>query len=266
MKQSEYDGIRSEMYDIAMSDPHPRFEDTTAMSRILNPQLGERIIGIGEGGNWHICETIAKSVGPIGRYLVTDPSRDQLDNLRKKANLSQIETLVIGAEGLNVESESFDKVWSFGAFHHISNQTQAMKNIYNVLVPGGKAVICDVFQGSDLARHFDSVVARYCVTGHEVKFLSQEFAKSLCYLAGFDDDKVRIIEMPQKWRFNSEENLGKFIYNLHAMTELDGTEDEKIKQTIEGCRDILGVNYNGEKYELNWPMKALVAEKLCSFY
>jgi arsenite methyltransferase len=173
-----------------------------------------------------------------------------------------LEVKTAGAQEVEVPEGFYDKVWSFGAFHHCPNQTEAMKRIYKSLREGGKSVICDVFQGSKLAEHFDSNVARYCNTGHEVKFLSDAFARTLCYLAGFKEENVRIVDMPQKWVFQSEEDLGKFIYKLHAMTFLPGSEAEKAKETLTGCKNILGVTKNAfGQYALNWPMKAVVAVK-----
>lgn len=258
---AEFDGERASRYEIAIAeDPLARLNDIDSMFRYLDPRKGERILGFGEG-NGYFCKDIAESVGSEGYYLITDPSKDQLNNLKKRVNLSQIETKVIGVEGLDVKEGVFDKVWSFGAFHHVPNQTEAMKRIHRALKPEGKLILCDVFQGSNLARHFDSQVARYCITGHEVKFLSGEFARTLCHLAGFDEGKVDIRDLPQKWIFDSERRLGSFIYNLHAMTNMGGSEDENIRKTLGSCKDILGVNPKNGKYELNWPMKVLIAKK-----
>jgi len=260
-KQAEFDGERANLYELAIAKfPDSRKNDIEAMLKTLEPKQGERIIGLGEG-NGYFSKAISEAIGVKGYYLVTDPSKDQLENLVRRINLPQMHVQVAGAEEIEVPESSFDKVWCFGGFHHVHNQTEAMKRIYNALINGGKAIICEVFQGSNLARHFDSFVARYCVTGHEVKFLSEEFARTLCYLAGFDETKIRTEELPQKWIFDSEKDLGEFIYNLHAITLLTGTEEEKIQQTLESCKKILGVNYNNRKYELNWPMKALIIEK-----
>ena len=256
-----FSGLRAKLYQEALAEyPDARKNDIKAMYRYLNPQLGEYILGFGEG-NGYFCREIAEALGPHGKYLVTDPSQDLLKNLRKRINLPQIEVLRSGAEELEVATESYDKVWSFGAFHHLDNQTKAMTNIYRALKPGGKVVICDVFQGSRLAKHFDIQVGRYSITGHEVKFLSEEFAKTLCYVAGFEDQKVDLFDLNIKWLFHSENDLGLFIYKLHAMTKFPGTEQEKIKQTLEGCRKILGIEYKQGIYELNWPIKVLTAKK-----
>jgi ubiquinone/menaquinone biosynthesis C-methylase UbiE len=258
----EFDKERARLYEEALQEyPLARAKDIESMRKHLNPQSGENILGIGEG-NGYFCSSIVEAVGKSGKYTVTDPSPYQLTNLRKRINLSQLEIIAAGAEEIPVREDFYDKVWSFGAFHHCQNQTEAMKRVYKSLKTGGTAVICDVFQGSKLANHFDSQVALYCNTGHEVKFLSDAFARTLCKLAEFKDSQVAISELPQKWVFNSQLDLGKFIYKLHALTFLPGNEQERAKATLESCSKILGVSKNPlGRYELNWPMKVLKAIK-----
>jgi ubiquinone/menaquinone biosynthesis C-methylase UbiE len=260
---NEFNNIRSKLYEEAISEyPLARNQDILSMQKYLQPKKGDYVLGIGEG-NGYFCNEIAKAIGKVGKYTISDPSPQQLKNIRNREIHSRLEIIAASAEEIPLRPNQYNKVWSFGAFHHCHNQTEAMKRIYQSLKPEGKLVICDVFQGSKLAKHFDTQVARYCCTGHEVQFLSEEFAKTLCNIAGFDAEKIKIIDLPQKWSFNTEYDLGKFIYKLHAMTLIPGTEDQKIKQTLKGCKKILGIEYNStsKKYELNWPMKALIAKK-----
>jgi arsenite methyltransferase len=258
---SEFVGLRSQLYTEALAEyPDAREDDLQFMRRYLNPQPGENILGFSEG-NGYFCKEIAEAVGTSGSYLLTDPSQDQLDSLLKNVLPVQVKVQKSGAETLEVSPNFYDKIWSFGGFHHCPNQTEAFKRIYKALKPKGKLVIGDVFQESSLAKHFDKHVARYCLTGHEVKFMSDEFARTLCYLGGFLDENVEIVDLPQKWRFKIEYDVGAFIYKFHAMTELSGTEPEKIQKVLEGCKEILGIEYKEEMYELNWPMKAIIATK-----
>lgn len=261
-KGAEFNELRSRMYEEALEEyPLARTMDIEAMQKHLSPQKGDSILGIGEG-NGYFCQPILDAIGYTGRYTITDPAECQLRNLKHRVNTSQLEIVATGAESIPITAEKYDKVWSFGAFHHCPNQTEAMKRIYKNLKAGGKLVICDVFQGSKLAQHFDVQAARYSNTGHEVRFLSDDFARSLCYLAGFKEDKIQIKKLPQKWVFDSETDAAKFIYKLHAMTFLPGSEDARIRATLKGCRDILGIKMNESgRYELNWPMKVLKATK-----
>jgi arsenite methyltransferase len=261
ISKSEFDGLRALLYEKALAEqPFARTQDIEVMYRLLDPQKGERILGFGEG-NGYFARDICEAVGMEGYYLVTDPSIDQLNNLKRRVDFSQMEVKVMSIEGLEVNEEDFDKVWSFGAFHHVPEQEEAMKRIYKSLRPGGKLVLCDVFQVSNLAKHFDSTVARYCVTGHEVKFLSDDFAKTICYKAGFQKVKVEIEPLDFQWRFDTEKDLGQFIHDLHAMTLMPGTEEERYVEIYDSCRNILGVEKRDGKIYLNWPMKALIAEK-----
>jgi len=257
----EFDGVRAKLYEKAMSEyPLSRVMDIETMYKYLNPKINNKILGIGEG-NGYFCNSIASSIGANGIYFITDPSKDQLINIKKKLNYPQIKIEVMGADELDVPKNFFDKVWSFGAFHHCKNKIAAMKNVFRALKPGGIAVICDVFFGSKLANHFDIQVAKYCITGHDVEFMTDESAKKLCADAGFILKNIIIKNLPQKWIFNSEYELGDFIYKLHAMTKIHGKEDDKIKEVIRGCKEILGVEKVGNHYELNWPMKVLIAKK-----
>ena len=269
--KAEFDGARAKLYEEAITEyPHARDQDIVAMRRLLRLNEGNKVLGVGEG-NGYFCQAITDAIGTSGWYTVTDPSRDQLSAIerrfphllvRPRGGIKRLDLIAEGAENLqSVGDNLYNRVWSFGAFHHCPDQTSAMKEIHRVLLPSGRAVICDVFQGSPLAQHFDSQVARYCVTGHEVKFLSKDFARTLCYLAGFDDSKIDIVDLPQKWSFDSEKDMGIFIYKLHAMTRLEGTDEEKIEQTLEGCRRILGIEKKSGKFLLNWPMKAIIATK-----
>jgi arsenite methyltransferase len=258
---SEFVGLRSQLYTESLAEyPDAREDNLEFMRQYLNPQPGEHILGFSEG-NGFFCKEIGESVGISGSYLLTDPSQDQLDSLLKKVLPVQVKVQKFGAETLEVSPNFYDKIWSFGGFHHCQNQTEAFQRIYQALKPKGKLVIGDVFHGSSLAKHFDKQVARYCLTGHEVKFMSDEFARTLCYLGGFLDENVEIMDLPQKFRFKTEYDIGAFIYKFHAMTKLPGTEAEKIQQVLEGCQEILGIEYRREMYELNWPMKAIIAIK-----
>jgi hypothetical protein len=45
------------------------------------------------------------------------------------------------------------------------------------------------------------------------------------------------------------------------MTKIPGKKDDKIKEVVRGCREILGIKKTDGHYELNWPMKVLIAKK-----
>lgn len=258
---ADFDGLRAQLYNLALEEfPNARKNDLTAMYKLLDPKPGQHVLGFGEGNGFFV-PAIAKEIGDNGRYVVTDPSKDQLENLKKNIPYENLEVKVCGAEDMNFQSE-FDSIWSFGCFHHLPNQEIGMKKSYQALKENGKLILCDVWRGSDLAEHFDGPVAQYCCTGHDVKFLSDTYAKTICKKAGFDPSKVSIQDLDQKWVFEKEEDIGRFIYNLHAMTLIQkDTDEEKYQLAARGCKEILGIEKTENGYELNWPLKSLVAYK-----
>jgi arsenite methyltransferase len=258
----EFAGLRAQLFKEALAEyPTARRDDFALMRRHLNPQPGDHLIGFGEGSG-HFCRAIAEAVGPTGKYVITEPSPELLCNLPEALlQLPQVFTEVSPVERLSFESETFDKAWACGAFHHCTDQTRAISELHRSLKVGGRMVLFDIFQGTAMARHFDTCVARYCQTGHEVKFLSEEFARTLCFLAGFKDSNVQIVDVPHRLCFASERDMGKFIYKLHALTRLPGNEDERIAATVESLKAFLPVEREGDQYVLHFDQKGLIAVK-----
>lgn len=258
----EFAGLRAQLFREALAEyPNARRDDYYLMRKFLDPQPGDQVLGFGEGSGY-FCGAIAKGVGPTGRYLITDPSPELVCSLPEAVErLPQVKVTISPVEQLDIESESFDKAWACGAFHHCPNQTDAFRRVFQALKPGGRLVVFDVFQGTPLARHFDASVARYCATGHEVKFMSEEFARTLCFLAGFPDKNVEIVDVPHRLCFASEWDMGKFIYKMHAMTLFPGTLDERIQATVDGIKAHLTVERDGDGVVLHFDQKGIIAHK-----
>jgi len=241
--------------------PSARRDDLALMQKYLEPKPGEHVLGFGEGSGF-FCRAIADAVGPGGRYVITEPSPELFCNVPQDVlDMPHVLTEITAVEDIQFSENSFDKAWACGAFHHCPNQTEALARVHRALKPGGRMVLFDVFHGTPLARHFDAAVARYCSTGHEVKFMSDEFARTLCFLAGFDERNVAIEPVPHRFCFDSEWDMATFIYKMHAMTRIPGSEEARIAQTLASVKEHLPVEREGGKIVLHFDQKALVAEK-----
>lgn len=248
----EFDGIRAKLYREALKEfPKARQGDIELMKQSFSPQSGEIILEVG-AGNGIFSGAIADAVLPNGKVVVSDPSREQLFGVEELAR-SNLEIIHRGANELILPENSLDGIWSFGALHHVFNKTEAFKRFFNFLKPSGRLVIGDVFVGSTLARHFDDRVAKYCATGHEVSFLSREYAESLCFLTGFE--KPDFHDFNTRWVFDKKEDVGVFLYKLHAMTKTTPEE------CLCGAEEILGIIQESGLYYLNWPMTMVVTRK-----
>lgn len=258
----EFTGPRAELFKEALREyPRARRDDQLLMRQHLDPRDGDYILGFGEGSG-HFCRAIAEAVGPRGKYVISEPSPELFGSVPQAVlDLPQVVTQIVAVENIDLPPESIDKAWACGAFHHCSNQTQAIARIHRALRPGGRMVIFDIFQGTPLARHFDTCIARYCDTGHEVKFMSEEFARTLCFLAGFADENVSIVDLPHRFSFDSEWDMGRFMYKVHALTRMPGTEEECIERTLASLKKHLPIVKEGDQYVLYWDQKGLIAKK-----
>ena len=246
--KQEFSGIRSKLYAEAMEEfPEARINDIGVMKKYLAPKNGERILEIGAGSGF-FSKYISELIGDNGVLIVSDPSLDQLEEIKKlnKKNIQFIQFVQFGSKVVNLEKDKVDAVWSFGAMHHMFLKSKSFENLKRILKKNGRIVICDVFTGSNLAKHFDGPVAKYCITGHEVSFWSKEYVETLCYLYGFTPPKFYDLNL--KWRFDKKEDIGLFLYKLHAMTKTTPGE------CLIGAEKILGIEEKDNHYILNWPM------------
>lgn len=250
---AEFDGERARLYGQALHDhPKARQGDIELMKKHLAPKPGEVILEVG-AGNGMFSGAMADALLPGGKLVVTDPSKEQLYGV-SDLKRDNIEIRTEGADTLTLSAEMFDAVWSFGAMHHVFNKTASFKNLHTVLKPGGRVILGDVFSGTTLAKHFDDRVAKYCVTGHEVAFWSKEYAESLCYLTGFE--KPDFYDFNASWVFESKDEVGEFLYKLHAMTKTTPQE------CLEGAEEILGITKEEDAFYLNWEMTMILTRKI----
>src|SRR3989344_8021281 len=82
-KKQEFDNLRSKLYREALTEfPEARAEDIQIMKKYLNPKNDERILEIGAGTGF-FSPHIADMLGNNGRLIVSDPSKDQLEEIKK---------------------------------------------------------------------------------------------------------------------------------------------------------------------------------------
>ncbi|MEI6242203.1 MAG: methyltransferase domain-containing protein [Chlamydiota bacterium] len=223
VKCGDFVGERAELYGkILHNYPNTRKEEVDINMKIFNPKKGEKILEIGSGSGLYTT-VLANYVTASGEVVATDPSGDQLKTILSGI-YKNIRTIQSGAhqllenKDLSKELGSFDGIWSLGAFHHCMNKSQAFYNFSQLLKPKGRIFICDVFSGSEFARYFDTEVAKYSTTGHEVAYLTEEFFESLCFLFGLSNPKLHHIDYP--WSFKTLNEMTQFMCHLHGLSRV----------------------------------------------
>jgi len=251
----EFNTSRSKSYKDAISSfPNVWNEDLLIMHHYLAPKANTTIVELGAGSGF-FSTVISKEIGSNGKLIVVDPSLEQMLPLINNPHFNNIEFYCETAENFVVpQNDKIDQVWSRGAFHHVKNKEKVLRELARSAVPGAKCCILDIFTHNSVAKFFDSYIAHACTTGHEVSFLSRDYAQSLCKNTGWKF--MELIDIELKWEFNSKEDIGVFLGTLLSLKPEYTHSD-----TLAVAEDILGISQRGELFYLNWPMTLLIAQK-----
>src|SRR3989344_6133252 len=96
---------RAQLYKEALEEfPNTRENDIKCMKKYLSPKDGERILEIGAGSGF-FSQHILDLIGEKGRLIVSDPSLEQLEAVKKlnKKNIDVIQFVQFGSETVNLE-------------------------------------------------------------------------------------------------------------------------------------------------------------------
>jgi glycosyltransferase involved in cell wall biosynthesis len=156
----------------------PRF--TKWMADVIKPYLGDRVLEIGAGiGN------MTMHLVPRTSYWATDINAEYLHQLEKMRSTRPY--LQVGyTNGMDGDSfpagQSFDTVVCLNVVEHVSDDLAALRNIYNTLDKGGRAIIL-VPNGPGLFGTLDEVL------GHCRRYTPSQLI-SVAQEAGFRVEKL----------------------------------------------------------------------------
>ncbi len=105
----------------------------------LEKTRGLRVLEVGCG-----CGSDAERFARAGaRYFAVDLTKKAVDLSRRRFQLAKLEGLFVqgDAESLPFADNLFDLVYSHGVLHHTPDTPGAIREVYRVLAPGGRAVI-----------------------------------------------------------------------------------------------------------------------------
>jgi ubiquinone/menaquinone biosynthesis C-methylase UbiE len=110
------------------------------MLDLAKVDAGSRVLDVGAGAG-DATLAVAQRVGPNGRVLATDIAASVLEiaaESARHAGLSNVGTLVVDAQRLDLESDSFDAAVSRHCLMLLPDYHQTLTQIRRVLKPGGR--------------------------------------------------------------------------------------------------------------------------------
>lgn len=135
----------------------------------------------------------------------------------------------------SVPDQSVDVVMGLAGLHHSKNQLATVSEAYRVLKPGGRIVICDVIDGSDIACWLNDYVDRHNPAGHNGMFLKDKALSSLYRGAGFH--VISEAKENVAWVFDTPKGAGRFFKGLFGLEPSEADVLNAMKQRLSLSQD-----------------------------
>ena len=116
---------------------------TEMMLDLAGVQVGSRVLDVAAGSGESTLMA-ARRIGPTGYALAADVSANMLNaaaEAARTAGVTNIETRVMNAENIELDSDSFDAVICRIALMLFPNPAKALNEMRRVVKPGGKVAV-----------------------------------------------------------------------------------------------------------------------------
>ncbi len=237
--------IRGDLYRIALElAPNARAEELNSVLHLLKPKAREIGVDLAAGTGFL---SLPVAVVTHTKLYAVDVSSEQLRSITSLSSHLIPVHASPDSEAICkfIPTGTVDFITSLGGLHHVSDQRQLFKNVTQLLKPKGRFVAADVCADSKLSAHFDRVVSKKCITGHEANWLSR---KKIIELAAFNDlEPALCTQIEPQWVFRNIRHACLFFKALHAY-------DIPIEEIEADLRTELDVTEHADYLTISWPL------------
>ncbi|MFZ0034158.1 MAG: arsenite methyltransferase [Sedimentisphaerales bacterium] len=134
---------------------------------------GETVLDLGSGAGFD-CFLAANKVGPAGKVIGVDMTAEMVEKAKEnaqKGHYTNVEFRLGEIERLPVDDNSVDVVISNCVINLVPDKSDAFKEAYRVLKPGGRLMVSDVVLLKSLPKSIQNSVEAYigCLSGAMMK-------------------------------------------------------------------------------------------------
>ena len=172
------------------------------IERILGGIDGGRVLDVAtqEG---HFVQILTENLKDYTEIVGIDINERAIETARITLDQDSVRFLVMNAEQLDFENESFDTVNISASLHHLSNIQRVLEEMERVLKPGGRFIIVEMHQDGQTEAELTSVYLHQWVAEvdsalghlHNRTLACQEFAD---YVASLGLSKVESYDYSDK--------------------------------------------------------------------
>lgn len=199
-------GLPSSVTEMAMGCGNP--------TAIAGLKPGEVVLDLGSGGGIDVF-LAARQVGPTGKVIGLDMTREMIDLAQKnaqKVGAQNVEFRLGEMEDMPIEDESIDVIISNCVINLSPDKDRVFSEAYRVLRPGGRMMISDLVTEGDLPPVVRQSVEAWvgCVAGALDK---RDYLEKI-EATGFVDLKTRVEEFTYPGGADAEEEIYQWVVHI----------------------------------------------------
>jgi SAM-dependent methyltransferase len=197
------------------------FYDLSIACDLLGTRPDDRVLDFAAGTCWASECLLRLGLRPVAVDLSIEMMRRGRQRLGADTRLvfrDEARFVVARGQQLPFVAETFDGVLCMNALHHMPSYADALREIYRILKPGGRAVFSEPGTG-----HADEALSRYRMREEQVmeKSVSLPLIRQLAARAGFT--RMRVVPLRAS---------ATYAIDYDASPESSGAFDDKWKETI----------------------------------
>lgn len=210
----------------------------------------DQIILDGLAGDGYVSK-IAKSLGFNGNIVSNDLSLYMVNQAIKNgfpAIWQSIDSMPSLRDG------SFDGVLLAYGVHHLPlhSRFNAYQESARITKPGGKLVLHDFVNGSNMARFFLDVVDKYSKTGHQCDHFDARETVDQFKKAGFSNAEFDVLEEHFEFVAETKEealsHCAQYIYNMYGLEKLGDINQKSVQnRLLDYVETYLGISLEGNE-------------------
>lgn len=207
--------------------------------RNLGLKKHENVLEITAGSGFFTAKLA--SLLPEGHVLAQDISKTMLGLSKSRCKDYKNVSYYLEPSSLlpKLEDNSFDKAVCLGGFHHIENQVEIVRAVFNKLKKGGIFCIGDFADDSKVQKYFDFRINEITDDGHFGRFLSKSGMLNLGRRAGFSN--IEAVYRKANFIFKRKSDVGLFFQLVHKL-------NQKPDDTLLDIEKYMGVKKIGNQF------------------
>jgi 2-polyprenyl-3-methyl-5-hydroxy-6-metoxy-1,4-benzoquinol methylase len=190
--------------------PNARLAERDALMDMVTLAAGMTVVDIQAAGGF-LSDGVYERLGGQVHCLCVEPTASL--NRRLKPYYTLVEDPVDKIK--SIPSDHADVVLGLAGLHHSASKSRTVSESWRMLKPGGEFAVCDVIEGSPVARWLNEYVNRHNPAGHYGNFLKNGEATDLLRQAGFSRTRETVLDVP--WTFNGSHDAARFFKGLFGL-------------------------------------------------